>query len=911
MPWCAMRSAIPFLLAVLILSTGCQPSTSTSTGSPKATPQEDSVVPAPGGPFGENCSKDAPLGACAELFRELELSLEPDLRLRQQVRLALQERCDAGGLDECRVLKATNPYRGFGPSEWAVAHKAYGERCDFGDLRACEEWIVLMGRIDGYFFGSRELEGEYSKACRSGDAAACRNYGLKQHGFLSEFGSRGDEVGQAFKTSCEGKDAVGCLYWGLLQRDGRRTAVDLAGALTSFEAACVGFGSGPGANRTATGCGEWADLLRAQESPEKADAALQIGCEAGDPNDCIARLLPTLGDEARVDDVLAELDGLCTAKFSWEACAIADQTRCERAVVDGGACARWARAQERGLGTPRARQGARASFDRACAAGVEDACVHSARMSERLLDLEFGLFGGATPEQAALYVARCDAGEALACLFMANWAGYGAEAEAQELTYAQRGCELGSAEACEVGASYLRQQEPTLGVNPMLEKSCELGDLRGCSQLAYAKGNPAGLPLHERACEGGAAASCYERGAVAVYAAPNHLAEGLPFLKRGCELGHEPSCVVWIDAEIRQSRAAGDLTLPTEDERRNALDAHCESGLAMACRQMGIERQHKADFKGAAAPFEKACTGGDGNGCELLSRAFDGTLSQDGLQSYWWMRRACHLGSLWACKDFAEELAYGRTFGVDIDRALELQQANCQSPEMYGCTDAALLSDRAELLSDDAKAARTLYEKTCANDPGKHPYACFNLARVQREGRGGPRDEVASRAGFEATCKAGSAPACLYAGLAHEESNSLEASEEWYDLACAGGEQEGCVVAAFIDEDAERAVEAGKAFDALCEARFGAACRHLGLEAYRRGEKEVAIERFRLACDLHEAASCAGLALLTADPEQADAVYNRACAYRDMLACTLTREELGGADWLERVAKESPPPIKK
>ncbi len=230
-------------------------------------------------------------------------------------------------------------------------------------------------------------------ACALGCAAACDGAGTLLRTGPSE--PRSDERAAAYyERACTAKDPRGCIHLGELRERGQGTARSLAGAREAYDAACE--------LRDGDGCAAHGELLEA-EPPD----------------------LPA---------------------------AVAEYTRgC--ALDSGRACARLARAHERGDEVARDVARAVELYERACELEAASGCVGAARLlqtapegadSARIERLE--------RRAVALAAQSCNDGEAQACALLGDAYRDGAGVE-KDVKRAARlyalGCKEGVEAACE------------------------------------------------------------------------------------------------------------------------------------------------------------------------------------------------------------------------------------------------------------------------------------------------------------------------------------------------------------------------------------------------------------------------------------------------------------------------------
>jgi len=160
---------------------------------------------------------DAPDGAASTgpSPRELlELALSFDgLGDWRRAERGWERACDAGSRHACSTLAELDPVRPPGPSDWRAALTLYEGDCRKGELDACDELIQVYARVEGYTQGRDVLDDERATACAEGEAQACLERGLLQHGWLAltEAASRAQVAVDAYTRACELGLPSGCV----------------------------------------------------------------------------------------------------------------------------------------------------------------------------------------------------------------------------------------------------------------------------------------------------------------------------------------------------------------------------------------------------------------------------------------------------------------------------------------------------------------------------------------------------------------------------------------------------------------------------------------------------------------------------------------------------------------------------
>ena len=230
------------------------------------------------------------------------------------------------------------------------------------------------------------------------------------------------------------------------------------------------------------------------------------------------------------------------------------------------------------------------------------------------------------------------------------------------------------------------------------------------------------------------------------------------------------------------------------------LDVACSDGDATACNRLGWRvrqgEQVLADWRRAAALFERACDGGEAEGCVRLARLR--------------LHRS----------------AEGRGITPDTASAVDLFQRGCAAGAAVGCTDLATLHiDRTEAdttgTTDLYGLAAPLYERACDEGDLK---GCTLLGTLHDAGHGVETDVVRAAALHRRACDGGSLLGCAHFGRSLELGSGVEAdiarAAGLYERACEE-EMTGCFRlaglhwrGAGVEQDIERAAEL---FDQACD----------------------------------------------------------------------------------------------
>lgn len=326
------------------------------------------------------------------------------------------------------------------------------------------------------------------------------------------------------KTACDASDAYGCTLLGYHYQDGSGTAWDPGLAVTAYSKACKG-GSGVGCYNLAGMYGgghgvdpdpakykqlvdqaaaawrkqcngtdtRWCSNLGFSDETNKNMAAAakdyERGCKSGDPIACAQQARVGLTRKTMTPAAFVEaVDKLCTGGEA----------------VACGMLASFLLDDNSGIPADKAR-GVKLAL-RACEGGDARACAD--------VGFQHASGDGAAKDLDAAdrYLQRsCDHRYAAACAILAKErAGRGRKAEA--VTFAQRGCEMANADACEMIAAAMLSTSATDAIK-WVREACRQGKVTACDVL-IDRDLPLPLPadlkarLYREACNVGRNIAC-------------------------------------------------------------------------------------------------------------------------------------------------------------------------------------------------------------------------------------------------------------------------------------------------------------------------------------------------------------------------------------------------------------------
>lgn len=244
------------------------------------------------------------------------------------------------------------------------------------------------------------------------------------------------------------------------------------------------------------------------------------------------------------------------------------------------------------------------------------------------------------------------------------------------------------------------------------------------------------------------------------------------------------------------------------------LDAACAGGDAAACNDLGDRLRTGnhvlSDWRRASELFDRACEGGEGEGCVRLarlhvhSRAERRGVTRDSALAETLFERGCHAGAMIGCTELGDMI-------LAKDSLAAADSTTDEEAAMRGAPDSR---------SEVAVRAAALYRRACDGD---EMTACTRLGVLYGHGRGVERDPVRAAELHRRSCDGGAQRGCTHLGLAYETGEGVEPdpgrAASLYEDACET-EMAGCHHLAVlytkgvgVARDYERAVEL---FDDAC-----------------------------------------------------------------------------------------------
>ncbi|MCR9179064.1 MAG: trypsin-like serine protease [Erythrobacteraceae bacterium] len=243
------------------------------------------------------------------------------------------------------------------------------------------------------------------------------------------------------------------------------------------------------------------------------------------------------------------------------------------------------------------------------------------------------------PVAELLFRQACDGAEATGCFALGAQLRKLEDPDAQDegLIMLQRGCTLGSAEACEAAAAIISAVNARADERRQLEGECRAGLTESCNRLLFehigeeGELTPEVRDVLDDGCRTGSAQSCQRLGEAAFIegsGSPENRIAALTLFDRACE------------------RDSFYCFLPTQIRARPTLAENCERGVMADCIALG--QLYSAEFSLLYSPAEammllgKACEAGESKVCrDAASMALYQTSPPAETQAEEWYATGC------------------------------------------------------------------------------------------------------------------------------------------------------------------------------------------------------------------------------------------------------------------------------
>jgi hypothetical protein len=447
---------------------------------------------------------------------------------------------------------------------------------------------------------------------------------------------------------------------------------------------------------------------------------------------------------------------------------------------DNIGCNNLASAYAWGQGVPLDLEVAVRLFRKACAAGVQLACK-SAKDTE-VRRLAAGRPAGVPPQPAAPppddgVIREKDPGPAPVRPMPAR----AVEGPAAAADHFGRGCVAKQPGACfELALMYLHSWG--LPAKPahaaaLLGQACDAGHAEACARLAWlvadgrgvAKDVPRSIELLQRGCASQSARACRSLGAL--YRWGDTRQGGIPqrdvtlgerltklaveLYRRQCDAADARACtgygnMVWYGEGIAGDAVAG----------RAMLQRACDGGDLDGCERLGSiyangERGTPTDRPRGVGLYRRACDGGLASACARLASAYK---SGNGVEKN--LYRSRELLTRACPKDPASCWNLGKSYEVGPDGSRDDQRAGAAYREGCDGGDSACCGALKRMNVETASAAQAL--KAC--DAGKADQ-CMAYADMLKNGKGTAQDGASALGFYLRACDGGIGAGCVALGL--------------------------------------------------------------------------------------------------------------------------------------------------
>lgn len=245
-----------------------------------------------------------------------------------------------------------------------------------------------------------------------------------------------------------------------------------------------------------------------------------------------------------------------------------------------------------------------------------------------------------------------------------------------------------------------------------------LRDMKSAKAPPDAAGRAKVREFADKACEMGDGWSCFSvaewylsEGPQAVL--PKDPTRAVAFLRRGCDLGHGPSCSALGKMLVEGKLAAKDVGVAV-----GVLQRACQGGQSEDCVDLGdiLRKGQGAPKDGvkAISAYSHGCSLGDMRACNAAGSVYaqgDG-VPKDVAKAYSFFEKGCPEKGFGAeaCLSLAGMYEKGNGIPKDMPRAAALYEKVCGTG---GCVRAAEIWQRGDGVTADPERAYSLYEKAC------------------------------------------------------------------------------------------------------------------------------------------------------------------------------------------------------
>jgi uncharacterized protein len=223
-------------------------------------------------------------------------------------------------------------------------------------------------------------------------------------------------------------------------------------------------------------------------------------------------------------------------------------------------------------------------------------------------------------------------------------------------------------------------------------------------------------------------------------------------------------------------------------------------GCALAGKGYGSGRGAPLDLARAKMLEERACAGGNPDGCFNIGFAsLFGMIGieRDTVRAAKLLEATCAGGHSNACFQLGWNHEFGRTVPRDYKRAVVFYQQACDAAvdatDMIACHFLGSAYDQGRGVTEDAARAAQLYERVCQGGNGS---GCNNFGRFYEEGRAVAKDPGRAAQLYDRACQLGNPAGCDNLSILYERGNGVPANptraKQLHQQACELGLRQGC-----------------------------------------------------------------------------------------------------------------------
>jgi len=260
---------------------------------------------------------------------------------------------------------------------------------------------------------------------------------------------------------------------------------------------------------------------------------------------------------------------------------------------------------------------------------------------------------------AGRFEEACKAGHNRACMDRGLMARDGLLGETMEIAagWVEKACKAGHARGCGVFAAFLAVRGKIDEANTLASKACKDGSPYACNIavkiLQYRKAPQADIDkfsqranmLFEKQCTEGVLKACRHIGMSSLYGFSVAHEKARKYLGRACDIDDFHSCAQL--GLVHRDGIGGDKN---ESEATRLFDKACTGGEGQGCTYLGQEILKTGDKEKGLRTIGRGCALGDGRGCHFLGDVATAVLDPpDPVRSVKMYRRSCELRYPWGC----------------------------------------------------------------------------------------------------------------------------------------------------------------------------------------------------------------------------------------------------------------------